>query len=94
MRIEMDLAMLHYVTFIEPFGVLPTGPCYSTPNNSRTTTPTRSLNKKSDPLVLLEEHFITAVVEYKKIYQIQFEDLWQEVVLFFLKYNFSGNFFA
>jgi hypothetical protein len=53
------------------------------------------LNKKSDPLVLLEEHFITAVVEYKKIYQIQFEDLSQEEgVLFFLKYNFSGNFFA
>jgi hypothetical protein len=70
--VETNLATLHYVTFIEPFDVLSTEAISFDVQQFTNNYGNKVFeSKKSDPLVLLDEHFIAAVVEYSKIYQIK-----------------------
>jgi hypothetical protein len=83
---KTDLATLHYVTFIEPFGVFSTEPLSFNfeqfMNNSISNIFESKLN---GPFLLFEEHFFTVVLLYKKSYEMQFKNknLWHEFVEFF-----------
>jgi hypothetical protein len=62
--IETDFTMLHYVTFIEPFDLLPTDTILFDAKQFKN----NYINKifestNNDPFLLLEEHFFTVVVE-------------------------------
>jgi hypothetical protein len=67
-----DLASLHYVTFIEPFAVLPMD-ALSFDSEQFT---------NNGPFLLLKEHFFAAILLHKKTYEVQFEDLSHEVLKF------------
>jgi hypothetical protein len=77
------LASLHYVTFIEPLNVLSTEALSfhseMFANNSIKVIEAKNRN----PLWLSEEHFFTAILMYKKSYEVQFEELSHEVLDFF-----------
>jgi hypothetical protein len=54
----MDLATLHQVTLVEPFGGLPTEPkLFDTEQFTNNYTNTIFESKNNDPFLLLEEHF-------------------------------------
>jgi hypothetical protein len=85
--IETNLALLHYVTFIEPLTVHPiealSFDSAQFANNSIKVIEAKNRN----PFLLSEEHFFASVLMYKKTYRVQFdrvEVLSHEVLLFFL----------
>jgi hypothetical protein len=91
--IETDLATLHYVVFIEPFGVFSTDPLSFDSDQFMSNFADKILESKNeDPFVLLEEHFFQAIIFYKKYYDFEFKDLSHEVVDFFHRFNMSGLF--
>jgi hypothetical protein len=67
--VESDLASVHYVTFIEPLTVCPTETVIE--------------EKMNDSFVLLEEHYFTAFLVYKKSYKFKFEDMSHKILQFF-----------
>jgi hypothetical protein len=82
---KTDLALLHYVTFIEPLAVSTTEMLSfdfdEFTSNSMKKVIERNIN---DPFVLLEEQFFDAVLLYKK-YEVELEDLSHEDFEFFLE---------
>jgi hypothetical protein len=76
---KTDLATLHYVTFLKPFGVFQ--------HNLYHLTLTKSQSNDEDLFLLLEEHFFEAVMVCKKYYAVELEYLSQEVVKFFCNLN-------
>jgi hypothetical protein len=79
---KIDLTTLHYVTFIEPFGVLPTEALSFDPDQLMSNYTNKIFDSKNnDPFLLLEEYFFD--VACKKNYEVQFEDLPHQVVEFF-----------
>jgi hypothetical protein len=86
--VEMVLATLHHVTFIEPFAVLSTEALSFHSNQFTNNYANKIYNQKNeDYFFLLEEHFFDDAVvvckKSKKNYDIEFEDLPHEVVEFF-----------
>jgi hypothetical protein len=80
----MDLATLHYVTFIEPFGVFSIEPLsFNSEQFMNNSISNIFESKLNDPFLLFEEHFFAVVLLYKKSYKMQFKNLWHEVVEFF-----------
>jgi hypothetical protein len=72
---KTNLVSLHYVTFIEPLAIFPTK-ALSFDSKQFTN---NSINK------VIEEHFFTAGLLYKRNYEVQFQDLSPEVLEFFLE---------
>jgi hypothetical protein len=77
-HVKTDLASIHYIIFIEPLAV------FSTEVDSEQFT-NISINKEiesktEDPFLLLDEHFFTADLVYKKHYDVQLEGLLNEVL--------------
>jgi hypothetical protein len=93
--VETDLSILHYVTFIEPFGVLPTE-ALSFHSDQFTSNYANKIfeSKNKDPFLLLEKHFFDVVVMCKKNYDVKFEDLPHEIVEFFHSFNISAIIFV
>jgi hypothetical protein len=80
---KTNLASLHYVTFIEPFVVMPTESLSFSSEQFMNNSITKLIEEKTnDPFILLEEHFFIAFLLQKK-YEVQFEDLTHEVLEFF-----------
>jgi hypothetical protein len=64
----MDLVTLHYVTFVEPFVVLPTEAlAFDSEQFTSNYTNKVSESKNNDHVLRFEEHFFNAVALYKKI---------------------------
>jgi hypothetical protein len=62
-----DLASLHYVTFIEPFAVLPTETLSFDFEKFTNNSIKQMIEEKiNDHFLLLEEHFFTAILLHKK----------------------------
>jgi hypothetical protein len=71
-----DLASLHYVTFIEPFAVLPTETLSFDFEKFTNNSIKQMIEEKiNDHFLLLEEHFFTAILLHKKTYEVQFKDI-------------------
>jgi hypothetical protein len=87
--VKNDLISLHYVTFIELLAICPT----ETPSFDSDQFTDNSINevieeKTNDPFLLLEEHFFTAFLVYKKlmnynlkIYRMKFSTLYGTKVI-------------
>jgi hypothetical protein len=68
----MDLATLHYVTFIEPFGVFSTEPLsFNSEQFMNNSISNIFESKLNGPFLLFEEHFFAVVLLYKKSYEMQ-----------------------
>jgi hypothetical protein len=79
-----NLASLHYVTFIEPFAILPMEAMPFDFEYFRNNSIDKMIDEKiDDPFLLLEEHFFATVLLHKKTYEVQFEDISHEVFEFF-----------
>jgi hypothetical protein len=82
--VQTDLTMLHYVIFIELFGMLPTKSLSFNSNQITLSYENKIFESNDeDPFLLLEEHFFEAVMVCKKYYDVELEDLSHEVVEFF-----------
>jgi hypothetical protein len=82
--IETDLVTLNYVTFIEPFAVFPTQALSFDSEQIMNNSIDKLIESKiNDPFILFEEHFFTVVLVYKNPYEVQFEDMTDEVLEFF-----------
>jgi hypothetical protein len=80
---ETDLATLHYIIFIKPFGVLPTKPLSFNYNQITLSYENKTFESNNeDPCLLLEEYFLEAIMVCKKYYDVELKDLSQEVVEF------------
>jgi hypothetical protein len=79
---EIDLASLHYVTFIKPLFILPTEPCPSTWKCLRTTLSSWLKQKKT---FSCSPKNISSLLFWctKKNYTVEFEELSHEVLEFF-----------
>jgi hypothetical protein len=75
---ETDLIMLHYVAFIEPLMFFPTEAHFFDSEQF-----TMIETEITNPFLLIKEHFIAAVLLYRKKYEVQFESLTHEVLEFF-----------
>jgi hypothetical protein len=65
---KMHLATLHYVTFIEPFGVFPTEALsFDSEQFMNNYTDKVFESKTNDSFLLFKEHFFTIVLVYKKL---------------------------
>jgi hypothetical protein len=65
--IEADLAMLHYITFIEPLAGSPMK-ALSFDSNALTTNSMKKVieGNINDPFIILEDHFFEAIMLYRK----------------------------
>jgi hypothetical protein len=82
--VEIDLTSLQYVTFIEPLAVCPTEALSFDSNQFTNNINNKVIEEKmNDPFVLLEEHFFTTFLVYKKAYEFEFKDLPHELLQFF-----------
>jgi hypothetical protein len=80
----MDLVTLHYITFVEPFGELPTDPLlFDTEQFTNKYTNNVCDSKNNDLFIFLEEHFFDAVVVYKENFEVKFENLPHGIIDFF-----------
>jgi hypothetical protein len=83
--IEMDLVMLHYVSFIQPFGVLWTEAISFDAEQFKNNYINKFFeSKNSDPFLLLEEHFFATIVEYKKIWSWIWRPIARSCSVFFI----------
>jgi hypothetical protein len=74
---ETDLALLHYVNFIESLAVFPTEALSFNSKQFKNNFVKEVIEGElNDPFILLEEHFFTVVLLYNKNYGVQFKDLW------------------
>jgi hypothetical protein len=76
---ETDLASLHYVTFIFPMEALSFNSKQFTNNSMKKVIG----GERNNPFLLLEEHLFAVILLYNKNYEVQFEELSQEVLKFF-----------
>jgi hypothetical protein len=81
---ETDLASLHYVTFIKLLVVFPME-ALSFDSKQFTNNSMKKVigGERNNPFLLLEEHFFAIILLYNKNYEVQFEELSQEVLKFF-----------
>jgi hypothetical protein len=93
---EMGLITLHYVIFIELFLRVAKQRSYHSHSEQFTNNYTNKIFESinNGHFLLVEEHFFNVVVVYKKNYEVQFEDLPQEVVEFFFMRSISLPFFG
>jgi hypothetical protein len=83
-NVRDDLALLHYVTFIEPLVVVPSEALSFTSVSFHNNSNKEVLQTKlHDPFLLLEDHYFAITLLHQNTYVIRFEDLLQEMLNFF-----------
>jgi hypothetical protein len=92
-RTEIDLATLHYISFIELLGVLPTeAMLLDSEQFTNNSSNMEFESKMNDPFLLFEEHFFAAILVCKKLMKFNSKTYPMKFLSSSHKYKNSGNF--
>jgi hypothetical protein len=68
---QIDLALLHYVTFIEPYAIIPTESLSFGLDHFMNKSIELIEEKTKDPFIFLEDNLFAAALLYNKTYEVQ-----------------------